>query len=403
MGPKANPLPGQLSSRIPFLWTDGAPKAEFSSLHSEPAIPAVDGVAKPVTEDTEILHASIKTGSIAQVVVAVIAVVGLLYLLKFVMVTILLALLIALVLEPIVQQLTRISVPRPAGAFIAIFLTAALTIGTGYALLGQVRHFASELPTYSASIHHIIQSIQEPLAKLDRGTRAVLPHSPEDKQPVPVVIQDGNVFSHLLMANGAALKEALLACGFIPFLTYFMLTWKEHTHAATVKLFPEENRAVAHRTLARISAMIRSFLVGNLIVAAIGSVLCVTVFWLLNIPYFYLLGILSGFANLVPSFGFFLALLPPLAGGIGILSKTGILIVVLTIAATHSLMLNFLYPKLIGKRVRLNPLAVVISLLFWLWIWGGMGLILAVPIVGAAKIICDYTDSLRGFGEWLGE
>ena len=66
-------------------------------------------------------------------------------------------------------------------------------------------------------------------------------------------------------------------------------------------------------------------------------------------------------------------------------------------------MLNFLYPKLIGKRVRLNPLAVVISLLFWLWIWGGMGLILAVPIVGAAKIICDYTDSLRGFGEWLGE
>ena len=211
------------------------------------------------------------------------------------------------------------------------------------------------------------------------------------------------MFSQLLEGNGAALREAFLACGFIPFLAYFMLTWKDHTHAATVRLFPEENRPMAHRTLARISAMIRSFLVGNLIVASIGAVLCVTMFWLLGIPYFYVLGTLSGFANLIPSFGFLLALLPPLAGGIGILNKSEILIVVIAMAATHSLMLNFLYPKLIGKRVRLNPLAVVIALLFWFWIWGAMGLILAVPIVGAAKIICDYTDSLRGFGEWLGE
>ena len=401
MRPKANPLSVPLS-RIPALRSEGGPKAEFTR-GTEGSASADGGVSAVVTEEAEILHTSIKTGSIAQVVVAVIAVVGLLYLLKFVMVTILFALLLALVLEPIVHQLTQISVPRPGGAFIAIFLSVALAIGLGYVLAGQVRHFAGELPRYSASIHHMIQSLEEPLTKLDQGTRAVLPNSAGNKQPVPVVIQDGNVFSHLIVANNAALKEALLACGFIPFLTFFMLTWKEHTHAATVKLFPVENRAVAHRTLAKISVMIRSFLLGNLIVAAIGSVLCVTVFWLLRIPYFYLLGTLSGFANLVPSFGFFLALLPPLAGGLGILNKTGVLMVVLTIATTHLLMLNVLYPKLIGKRVRLNPLAVVISLLFWLWIWGAMGLILAVPIVGAVKIICDYTDCLRDFGEWLGE
>jgi predicted PurR-regulated permease PerM len=46
---------------------------------------------------------------------------------------------------------------------------------------------------------------------------------------------------------------------------------------------------------------------------------------------------------------------------------------------------------------------VSLSLLFWAWIWGAPGLILAIPILGAAKIICDHIDSLRGFGSWLGE
>ena len=143
MAPKANPLPGPLFPRIPASSRELGPDSNFPSLQTEPMISDVIGA---VTEDTEVLHASIKTGSIAQVVVAVIAVVGLLYLLKFVMVTIFLALLLALVLEPIVQQLNRISVPRPAGAFLAIVLTAALAIGIGYALWGQLWAFRERTP-----------------------------------------------------------------------------------------------------------------------------------------------------------------------------------------------------------------------------------------------------------------
>jgi len=54
------------------------------------------------------------------------------------------------------------------------------------------------------------------------------------------------------------------------------------------------------------------------------------------------------------------------------------------------------------RALRLNPLAVTLALLFWAWIWGAMGLILAVLIVGATKIICDYVDFQRGLGQWLG-
>ena len=222
-------------------------------------------------------------------------------------------------------------------------------------------------------------------------------------EPIPLVVQEGPIFPRVIFTGGEAIKELILAIGFIPFLTYFMLTCREHAHSATVKLFPTEHRMTAYRTIATISAMIRSFIVGNLVVGLIGASVSAIMFWLVGIPYFYFLGMMSGFLSLIPSIGVFLALLPPLVGGLGILHKTGAGIILLTVIAVHAVMMNFVYPKLMGKRLRLNPLAVVLSLLFWAWIWGAMGLILAVPIIGATKIVCDYTDSLRGFGAWLGD
>ena len=149
--------------------------------------------------------------------------------------------------------------------------------------------------------------------------------------------------------------------------------------------------------------MIRCFISGNLLVGLINAAVSTIVFWRLGIPYFYFLGVISGFVSLIPYLGIFLALLAPLAGGIGILDKTGVLLIIITVIGMHLLAMNFLYPKIVGKRLRLNALAVTLSLLFWAWIWGAMGLILAVPIVGATKIICDYMEPLREFGAWLGE
>ena len=207
----------------------------------------------------------------------------------------------------------------------------------------------------------------------------------------------------MISAGSGTLGEVLLAISFVPFLVYFMLTWKDHAHSVTVRLFPKEHRLIAHRTVARISAMIRSFIAGNVVVGLVNALVSMVVFRLLGIPYFYFLGVLSGFVSLIPYLGVFLALLPPLAGSVGIVGKSGAATIVLTVVGLHVVTMHVLYPKIVGKRLRLNPLAVTLSLLFWAWIWGGMGFILAVPLVGATKIICDYVDSLRGLGAWLGD
>jgi predicted PurR-regulated permease PerM len=61
-----------------------------------------------------------------------------------------------------------------------------------------------------------------------------------------------------------------------------------------------------------------------------------------------------------------------------------------------------LYPKIIGGRLRLNPLTVTLALLIWGWIWGAAGLILAIPITAGMKIVFDHVEPLKPFGAWLG-
>jgi predicted PurR-regulated permease PerM len=105
----------------------------------------------------------------------------------------------------------------------------------------------------------------------------------------------------------------------------------------------------------------------------------------------------------MPYLGVILALVPPLAAGADKLHEGGAIAILVTVVGLHLFAMNVLYPKVLGKRLQLNPLVVTIALLIWGWIWGAAGLVLAVPIMGVIKIICDHVTSLRAFGEWMGE
>ena len=149
--------------------------------------------------------------------------------------------------------------------------------------------------------------------------------------------------------------------------------------------------------------MLHGFIVGNLMCGLFIAGLSVLAFAFFKLPYFYFLGFISGFLSLVPYLGVVLALLPPLAAGIGVLTGPGMIAVGAIVVGLHVFAISILCPKLIGKRLKLNPLVVTIALLVWGWIWGAMGLLLAIPITGAMKIIFDHIDSLRPFGMWLEE
>jgi predicted PurR-regulated permease PerM len=246
-----------------------------------------------------------------------------------------------------------------------------------------------------------VNTIQQLAEQFEKTTETVLPAEPEDKNSV--TIREHNSFGSFLGRNVITFSEALLSISFIPFLVFFMLSWQDHVRASSVMLFQMKNRNTAYVALGLIAAMIRSFIVGNFVIGLFLSGASIAVFGLIGLPYFYFVGVISGFLSLIPYLGVVLATLPPVIVGLGYLTTATFIIACAFVVGLHFFAMNVLYPMVLGKRLQLNPLAVTIALLFWGWLWGAMGLILAVPLTGALKIICDNVDRLRPFGAWMGE
>lgn len=354
-------------------------------------------------EGVQEVHEELRKATVTQITLTLLAVLAVCYVAKIVLVTIFASILIAFILEPIVRGLQKIRLPRSLGSVIAVLILLGVMYGLSYFFYQRAVDFAHQLPKISGEIKNVAGKYQQSAADLRKSAQNVIPPTQDDKNAVPVKVQQSPGIGGIFSPDITSFGEVLLTVAFVPFLVYFMLTWQEHTRRATVRLFPVRNRLTAYQTLGKISEMMRAFIVGNFIIGVFMTVVSGGLFASLHLPYFYFLAIISGFLSLIPYLGVLLAIIPPVASGIGILHSTGILLICAVLLGLHLFSMNVLYPKVIGGRLELNPLAVTLGLLLWGWIWGAMGLILAVPVLGAVKIICDNISGLEPFGQWLGD
>ncbi len=309
------------------------------------------------------------------------------------------AILLSFVLSPVVQALEYLHVPRALAALLSMAALLAVIYAVTSASYNQAVIFADNVPKYSQKIRSIVQPFRQEAEKFEKTGEAV--SAPEPSNVVRV--RQVTSWSEVLTRGAGTLTDFLLAAVFVPFLAYFLLTWRSHARSATVMLFPLEHRNTAYVTLGLIGKMLQSFIVGNLLIGLLISGVSVAIFWLLHVPFFYFVGFLSGFLSLVPYLGIVLAMVPPILVGLGQLEAGDLAIVVLCVVALHLFALNVLYPKLLGGRLKINPLAVTIALMFWGAIWGAIGLVLAIPITAAIKIVFDHVESMKPYADWLGE
>ncbi len=309
------------------------------------------------------------------------------------------AILLSFMLSPVVQALEYLHVPRALAALVSVVVLLAALYGVTAASYNQALIFADNVPKYSQKIRSILQPFRQEAEKIEKTGEAV--GDPEPSNVVPV--RQVKSWSEVLTHGAGTLTDIVLAASFIPFLAYFLLTWQSHARSATVMLFPMHHRHTAFVTLGLIGKMLQSFIVGNLVIGLLISGVSVALFGLLHVPFFYFIGFLSGFLSLIPYLGVVLAMVPPILVGLGQLETGDLVVVVFCVVGLHLFALNVLYPKLLGSRLRINPLAVTIALLFWGAVWGAIGLVLAIPITGAIKIVFDHVESMKPYADWLGE
>jgi len=314
-------------------------------------------------------------------------------------ITVLTSVLLAYFVDPLVELLERFRIPRTAGALIAVLLALALVTGTGWLLWDRVNDFAEAWPKYRAVLAEFTSAIEQRIEQLEARFKEI---TPKEKRAPQVILQDeGFTVRGLLWRGLGSLYTLLLLLTFVPFLVYFMLAAKRDVWHATLQLFPPTERTQVKRALEAVSGMLRSYIAGSVIVVGIVAVLSWIFFWIIGLDYPFLTGMVSGTLNLVPYIGVVLAWLPPLVIG---LTKFNTLWPFVGIAAVlsffHLIAINVLIPVLVGKKVQLSALAVTVALLFWGWLWGAMGFILAVPITATIKVICDHVEGWQPMRIW---
>ena len=317
-----------------------------------------------------------------------------------VVITLLLSILLAYFLDPAVEFLERLHLPRTIGSLIMVLLLITVILSVGYGLWARVSDFAADWPKYRGVLQQATTSVEGKLRGIEGSvTELTTPAG----SPKPVESTSDSAAVHNLLVRGIGSLYALVLEGtFVPFLVFFMLAGKREAWHSTLQLFSVAQRTQVKETLEDLRDVLRDYLVGMTVVSLVVIAFSSIFFLALGLDYPVLTGIVSGVFNMVPYIGAVLAWLPAFLFALvkwKSLSHFALIAVVLT--GIHVVAQNLIAPQLVGRQVRLNAVAITISLLFWGWVWGGMGLILGIPITAALRVICDHTESAKPVARWL--
>lgn len=350
-------------------------------------------------------------------------------------ITVIIASMIAFLLDPLVVAFMRIRLPRGVASFAVCSIGLIFLYFAGLGLYTEAVLIAGDLPAYGERINELVdngaarvdrfeqsvyrtlipkrfqeqtQQPEPPVAANNRNKRAAK-GTPVPQQTPPAVQEvrvrpEPTSFVTNISAYLSSFYNVLLMASFVPFLVYFLLSWRDHLRSRFLYLFDGEDRDAAEAAWAGVGEMVRAYVIGNFLLGIVLTIASAILFASVKLPYWLVVAPLSGFLSLVPYVGLPLAMIPPMFAALPVSSQPSIyLFLAASVALLHLFAINLLYPKFVGARVHLNPLVVTIALMFWGLLWGGIGLLLAIPLTAAIKAVCDNVSNLQPYGRLLGD
>ncbi len=291
-----------------------------------------------------------------------------------VVITLLLSILLAYFLDPAVEFLERFGLPRTLGAMVMVLISISVLAAVGYGLWTRTADFAENWPKYSRVLEQAAGAVEGKIRGIEGQVSQIAPE--QGASSSATVRTEPSIVRTLIFRGVGSLYALFLEITFMPFLVFFMLAEKRELWHGTLQLFPASRRTQVKETLEDLRDVLRDYLAGMTIVTLVVIAASSLFFWITWLPAFVIA--LAKWKTL----GQFV-------------------LIAATLTTIHVLAINLVAPQLVGRRVRLNAVAITIALLFWGWVWGGMGLVLAIPITAALRVICDHTESWKPIGRWL--
>jgi predicted PurR-regulated permease PerM len=314
------------------------------------------------------------------------------------------ALLLNLLLSPVVRGMKRAKIPEPIGAAIVVLgMVAALALGA-YGLAEPVQAWVTKAPQTIALANAKIRKIRRPVEQVtksaDQMERAAsgvtgATHTPE------VTLRGPTLVDRLVSTSASLLAGTLETL----VLLYFLLASGDLFLQKLTKMLPEfrdkkKAVAIARETETSISTYLSTVALINVLEGGVVTL----IMWALGLPNPALWGVLVLFLEFIPYLGALVMIgVLTLAALSTFDSATRIVAVPLSYLAVNLLQAYVVTPLLLGRRLTLNPVAILIGLILWWEIWGVAGAFIAVPLLAAFKIFCDHIETLSPVGEFLGK
>ena len=329
------------------------------------------------------------------IVLVSLAVLYTLVLAQKILVPLALAFLLSLVLAPIVRWLERLHMPRTLGAgFIVLLLLSGLCYGVASSI-EPVSNWVGQAPRILRQLEHKIYPIKktvEEVSKTAEQVDRIASVSTEESVEIKAIS-----FRDMLYANARGLVTGTVMT---TFLLYFLLSWGQVMLMRIMQLLDEHRQRQRYLESATIlEGEISKYLFTiTLINASLGAVVAAALY-AFGMPNPLLWGVIAALFNYIPYLGGLVTAV--LLGATALLSFDGLAVPALVVAAFAGLTIfegQIITPLLLGRRLALNPLVVFLSVVFWYWLWGVMGALMAVPMLITIKLISDRVESMRPIG-----
>ena len=316
---------------------------------------------------------------------------------------VLLAFLLSLILGPLVRFLARRRVPEFVASLALVLVVVGGFGAAAWYLSGPLGGLVTDLPRMASEIERKLSGFRAPVEQLreagervDELTRA----APDDpRAPQEVVVKEPG----LLSAAAANAPDVIARTLFAVILLLFLLSSGDLFYAKVVRALPtltDKKRAL--RIAYDIERELSRYL-GTITLINLGLGICVGLaMWALGMPDPALWGGLAAALNFIPYVGSIVGIV---LVGVVVLGTIPNLVQAAMAPAVYFLLTSlegqFVTPTLVGRRLAMNPVAVFVAIAFWGWLWGIVGMLIAVPLMAAVKIFCGHIGSLQTVADFL--
>ena len=384
-----------------------------------PPTEGAPGEPPPVVVDVDTARG---VGNLPLAVLAAIAMILLLQYASAVFIPVTIAILVSYALSPAVTSLQKQGVPPALGAGVVLLLLLALLGLGGYKLRDEVGDIVDRIPTAAHRLrervneHHrqrdsVVEKVQRAAKEVDKTAAVATPDTSSAADNASGV-QEVQIVTPPFSLRSWLWSGSMTLLGFagqfvlVLFLVYFFLVTGDLYKRKLVKIagptFTQKKLTV--QILDEINRQIESFMRVQIFTSFLVAVATGIALWWFGVDHPIVWGLLAGIFNSIPYLGPILV-----TAGLGVVSfmqfndllQTAYVCgVAFAITSLEGFVLT---PMLMGRAAQMNPVAIFVGLLFWSWIWGIWGTVLAVPLLMMLKAVCDHVEDLRPIGELLGE